>query len=51
MARIILVTGAGTGIGAEIARCLAPENELFLHYNASTDAAERVAADVESRGG
>jgi 3-oxoacyl-[acyl-carrier protein] reductase len=51
MAKIILITGAGTGIGAETARCLSEGNELFLHYNASKDAAEKTAADVEKRGG
>jgi 3-oxoacyl-[acyl-carrier protein] reductase len=51
MAKIILITGASTGIGAEAARCLAEGNELFLHYNASKDAAGKVAAEVEKRGG
>jgi 3-oxoacyl-[acyl-carrier protein] reductase len=51
MSKIILVTGAGTGIGAETARCLSEGNELFLHFNASREAAERVADDVKKRGG
>ena len=51
MPKIILITGASTGIGAETARCLSEGNELFLHYNASKGAAERVADDVEARGG
>jgi 3-oxoacyl-[acyl-carrier protein] reductase len=51
MPKTILITGASTGIGAETARCLAPGNELFLHFNASREAAEKTAADVEKLGG
>lgn len=47
----IVITGASTGIGAETARVLAAGNELFLHYNASSDAARKVASEVESAGG
>lgn len=51
MSRVILLTGASTGIGAETARVLAPGNQLLLHYNSSREAAEKVAKDVESLGG
>ena len=51
MARYILVTGASTGIGAETARLLAEGNVVFVHYNASRDAAEQTGAEVQSRGG
>ena len=47
----ILITGASTGIGAESARELAAGNELFRHYDASSDAVEGVATDVEQGGG
>ena len=47
----ILITGASTGIGAETARLLAEGNTVFVHYNASADAAQQVAADVNEKGG
>ena len=46
MSKHILITGASTGLGAETARLLAPGNEIFVHYNASDDAAQAVAEDV-----
>lgn len=51
MNKVILITGAGTGIGAETARQLAEGNTLFLHYNQSAEAVKQVAEDVEKRGG
>ena len=51
MKRTILITGAGTGIGAQTARVLAPGNRLFLHYNVSKEAVLNVARDVEALGG
>ncbi len=51
MEKKILITGAGTGIGAESARELAAGNHLFLHYNASKDAVLKVKDDVEKLGG
>jgi len=51
MGKVILLTGASTGIGAETARLLAPGNKLFLHYNSSADAARAVKEDVEKLGG
>ena len=46
MPKTILITGASTGLGAETARLLAPENEIFVHYNASEAAARKVAEEV-----
>jgi len=46
MSKTILITGASTGLGAETARLLAPGNEIFVHYNASAEAAEQVAGEV-----
>ena len=51
MSKVILITGASTGIGAETARHLAAGNQIFIHYCASGAAAEKVAADVEAKGG
>ena len=47
----ILITGASTGIGAATALELAGGNEVFIHYNASKEAAEQVAASVVEKGG
>ena len=51
MSKVILITGASTGLGAETARLLAPGNEIFIHYNASAEAARQVAEDVAKGGG
>jgi 3-oxoacyl-[acyl-carrier protein] reductase len=51
MSKIILITGASTGIGAETARHLANGNEIFIHYNTSQQAAEDVAVEVEKLNG
>jgi len=51
MARMIVVTGASTGIGSETARLLAEGNNIFIHYNTSREAAEQTAAEVQERGG
>jgi 3-oxoacyl-[acyl-carrier protein] reductase len=50
--KTVLITGASTGIGAAAARAFAKEGaRIAVHYNASRDAAEKVAADVRSLGG
>jgi 3-oxoacyl-[acyl-carrier protein] reductase len=50
--KAILITGASTGIGAAAARAFAAHGaHLAIHYNASREAAEQVAADVRARGG
>ena len=46
MSKIILITGASTGLGAETARLLAPGNEIIVHFNASEVAARKVAEEV-----
>jgi 3-oxoacyl-[acyl-carrier protein] reductase len=51
MAKMIVITGASTGIGAETARTLAEGNNIFIHYNSSREAAEQTAAEVQERGG
>ncbi|BCS33754.1 oxidoreductase [Luteitalea sp. TBR-22] len=49
--RVVLITGASTGIGAAAALAFARAgSRLALHYNASEDAARRVAQDAESLG-
>lgn len=51
MSLSILVTGAGTGIGAATARELGSGNTVFVHYNSSKGPAETVAKDIERNGG
>ncbi len=48
----VLITGASTGIGAELARAFAAQGaKVGLHYNSSKDAAEEVAAEIKAAGG
>lgn len=47
---VVLVTGAARRVGAEIARTLhAAGANLVLHYRASAEEAERLAADLNAR--
>lgn len=48
----VLITGASTGIGAAAARAFAKAGcKIGIHYNASRNRAEEVAADVRLAGG
>jgi len=47
----IVITGASTGIGAATAKEFAEGNTIFVHYNSSEDAAKKIAAEVEKKGG
>ncbi|MCE8015006.1 SDR family oxidoreductase [Halomonas sp. MCCC 1A17488] len=48
----VLITGASRGIGAAVARQLGTLGaSVAVHYHASADAAEAVAADIRSSGG
>lgn len=50
--RVALITGAGQGVGAEIARCFAAHNSGTLLINDFyLDRAEAVAAEIERLGG
>jgi len=51
MSKVILITGASTGLGAATARLLAPQNKIIVHYYSSKEAAEEVAKDIEESGG
>ena len=49
--KVVLVTGASTGIGAAVARAFARcGSRVAIHYNASKPAAEAVAADARALG-
>lgn len=48
----VLVTGSSTGIGAAVARGFAGAGAVVtVHYNASADAAETLAAEIRGSGG
>jgi 3-oxoacyl-[acyl-carrier protein] reductase len=48
----VLITGASTGIGAAVAKAFAAQGaKVALHYNASREAAEAVAGEIEKAGG
>lgn len=50
--KVVLITGASTGIGAATARAFAAQGALVgLHYNASAAAAAAVAAEIAAAGG
>jgi 3-oxoacyl-[acyl-carrier protein] reductase len=50
--KVVLVTGASTGIGAALARAYAGQGcKVGLHYNQSGEAAEALAGEIRGRGG
>lgn len=50
--KVAIVTGASKGIGASIARHLASEGAaVAVNYASSRDGAERIVADIKSKGG
>ena len=50
--KAVLITGASTGIGAALARAFAAQGALVgLHYNASVEAAQALAAEIAATGG
>jgi 3-oxoacyl-[acyl-carrier protein] reductase len=50
--KVVLITGASTGIGAAAARAFGEQgSKVVVHYNASKDAADKVAREVKSAGG
>ena len=51
MSKIILITGASTGIGAETAVHLGNGNTIIVHYNSSQQQAAEVAEKVRNSGG
>jgi len=50
--KAVLITGASSGIGAALARAFAAQGaSVGVHYNASAEAAETLAADIRGAGG
>ncbi|HWT31708.1 MAG TPA: SDR family oxidoreductase [Propylenella sp.] len=50
--KTVLITGGSTGIGAALVRAFAAQgSRVALHYNASVEAAERLAREVTEAGG
>jgi 3-oxoacyl-[acyl-carrier protein] reductase len=50
--KVVLITGASTGIGAAVARAFGAEgSKVVVHYHASEGAAHAVVADIEAGGG
>lgn len=50
--RVVLITGASSGIGAAAARAFgANRAKVIVHYNSSVAAAKQVADDIAERGG
>jgi|GEM_PF-418325 len=49
--KVILITGASSGIGATTAVYLAKGNHIIIHYNSSKAKAQKVAEDVHANGG
>lgn len=50
--RVVLITGASRGIGAEIARVLSQRNmRVIVNYNASENQAQQLVAEIAAHGG
>ena len=49
--KVAFVTGAGSGIGEQIARLFAQQGAHIILADISVEAAERVAGDIRSSGG
>ncbi len=48
----VLITGASTGIGAALARAFAQQGmKVAIHFNASREPAEKLAAEITAAGG
>ena len=50
--KIVLVTGAGRGIGASIAKCFASEGaEVIVNYSGNDEAAQKTVDEITATGG
>jgi 3-oxoacyl-[acyl-carrier protein] reductase len=50
--KVVLITGASTGIGAAVARAFGANGaRVLVHYHRNGEAARQVAADIEAAGG
>ena len=49
MEKVVLVTGASSGIGREIARTLAPSYQVIIHYNNSHEDALELKKELDNK--
>jgi 3-oxoacyl-[acyl-carrier protein] reductase len=50
--KVVLITGASTGIGAAVARAFGSAGaKVAVHYHTSTEAAQKVVVDIHAAGG
>jgi len=49
--KVVIVTGAGSGIGRAISKCFAKEGAISVIAELRSDAGEKVASEIRNEGG